>query len=203
MDNATCLASGHSSWACTLTNLIVYQNWLLKSNCAGQWSSALPACQKIECPLELEGSDHRLEYEFSNNSYLGTARFSCPYGFRLLGPRVATCQKNMTWHPSAPTCQGIPPLLRSRADSLNNWLCPRNRVPGSTSTSQRQNNRHGQELCGWNGLVFLQPPLPVGGAVTADLHPGRILVAPFTILYKLSNLSYSKCEYYQSYFVDT
>ena len=71
----------------------------------GVWSeSEKPFCELIQCPFDIYGAGPRLEFEFTHMGYNGVVQFSCPPGFKLVGPTNATCQQDMEWHPPPPYC---------------------------------------------------------------------------------------------------
>ncbi|KAG8184166.1 hypothetical protein JTE90_010207 [Oedothorax gibbosus] len=88
---------------------------------SGAWSEAPPYCEVIQCqPLNLE--DPHLRAGASNRSYGARVMFSCPPGYRLVGPPVIICLKNQTWSDVMPTCEAIecdPPLAPSNGRLLD------------------------------------------------------------------------------------
>ena len=69
------------------------------------WSSASPSCNPIQC-IALEISSSHLRVLSLNNSYLGSATFDCPFGYRLTGKKMITCTKSGAWSGLVPGCEG-------------------------------------------------------------------------------------------------
>ena len=72
----------------------------------GTWSSTpVPTCQLVTCP-PLEVVSPHMRLLSLNNSYLGTAIFSCPLGYTL-SPDVRSiwCDHTGHWSDSVPSCQ--------------------------------------------------------------------------------------------------
>lgn len=74
----------------------------------GSWSDARPAeCVPVQCP-PLEISSPHLQLLSLNNSYLGTARFSCPLGYTLQPPLTDIwCGQAGLWSAPVPSCHLI------------------------------------------------------------------------------------------------
>ena len=76
------------------------------SNCfPATWSSASPSCNPIQC-IALEIRSSHLRVLSLNNSYLGSATFDCPFGYRLTGKKMITCTKSGAWSGLVPGCEG-------------------------------------------------------------------------------------------------
>ncbi|XP_076313314.1 locomotion-related protein Hikaru genki-like isoform X1 [Tachypleus tridentatus] len=79
----------------------------------GRWSHAVPICEVIQCSVIVTESPH-LIMSTRNHSYGTNVNFSCPTGYRLVGPSTVTCLRNETWSESPPVCELIkckPPVL--------------------------------------------------------------------------------------------
>ena len=89
----------------------------------GTWSDGTAAqCVPVQCPA-LEISSPLLQVVALNNSYLGTATFSCPLGFTLQ-PAVSSiwCGLRGVWSDRVPSCHLIhcpPPLQPEHATILS------------------------------------------------------------------------------------
>ena len=77
------------------------------NNCfPATWSSASPSCTPIQCrALEIRSS--HLRVLSLNNSYLGSATFDCPFGYRLTGRNMITCTQSGAWSGLVPGCEAI------------------------------------------------------------------------------------------------
>ncbi|XP_040563745.2 locomotion-related protein Hikaru genki [Lepeophtheirus salmonis] len=88
----------------------------------GSWSGTPPLCQPIKCTA-LEILDSHLRVLSLNNSYLGTANFLCPFGYKLEGPETISCGHEGFWNGVVPRCKAIEcasPLPPSNGRLLDN-----------------------------------------------------------------------------------
>ena len=77
----------------------------------GQWSSAIPVCIAVQCPLAsvVNGFASTFKREFGT-----VVTFTCRPRYRLEGPAERTCMANGQWSKEDPVCVKIvcpPPLL--------------------------------------------------------------------------------------------
>jgi len=156
-----------------------------KTTCltSGVWSeSEKPFCELIQCPFDIYGAGPRLEFDFTHMGYNGVVHFSCPPGFKLMGPTNATCQQDMEWHPPPPYChpiecpQLLPPLNGRVMDSGNNYVgevakfsCNRNLLlvgEPVIECTQDGNWSHPSPNC---KLLCMNPVAPENGLLTPNL----------------------------------
>ena len=76
----------------------------------GRWSSRLPLCKKK--PRSMIGkceefqTDGIVTIECSQEYYMGSiCAFSCPTGYRLIGPSMSTCENDLSWSHQMPICK--------------------------------------------------------------------------------------------------
>ena len=73
----------------------------------GRWSNRLPLCKKKPRSMigkceELQ-SDGIVAIECSQEYYMGSiCAFSCPTGYRLIGPSMSTCENDLSWSHDMP-----------------------------------------------------------------------------------------------------
>ena len=73
---------------------------------SGTWSGGDTRCEAVQCP-PLEIRSHHLRVLNLNNSYHGQAVFDCPFGYRLTGRRIISCDQTGRWSGLVPDCQPI------------------------------------------------------------------------------------------------
>jgi len=86
----------------------------------GTWSSPTPPiCQPVQCP-PLEITSSHLRVLKLNNSYMGSATFSCPLGYHMPSQSSTIwCTKDGVWSGTVPLCKEVvctppsPPLYGS------------------------------------------------------------------------------------------
>ncbi|XP_030626723.1 uncharacterized protein LOC115809273 [Chanos chanos] len=75
---------------------------------AGHWSSDMPYCAAVECPLIPEPANGSKNCT-SEASVFGTlCSFDCDHGYRLHGHENVTCNQHGNWSGETPTCKVVP-----------------------------------------------------------------------------------------------
>uniref|UniRef100_A0A3Q1FSF9 Selectin P n=1 Tax=Acanthochromis polyacanthus TaxID=80966 RepID=A0A3Q1FSF9_9TELE len=77
---------------------------------AGTWSTDIPHCWALQCPLLAETSQHgtmNCSHPNSPFSYGSTCDFACSEGFWLRGTPTMTCHTSGLWSQNPPTCQPV------------------------------------------------------------------------------------------------
>ncbi|XP_034169654.1 E-selectin isoform X3 [Pangasianodon hypophthalmus] len=81
----------------------------------GEWSTAVPSCTAVRCPILEEPMDGKMSC--SGDSYGSRCTFSCNVGFRLLGVSELTCTKTAQWSQETPSCKAVQcPALQTPQD---------------------------------------------------------------------------------------
>ncbi|CAL8253565.1 unnamed protein product [Merluccius merluccius] len=98
--------------ACTFTCNEGYEHQgPLTTECtqSGQWSSPLPTCTAMGCPVLNAPVDGALNCTDSDQTHASQCSFACNQGFTLRGHRVITCGLHGNWTAETPVCQAVPP----------------------------------------------------------------------------------------------
>ncbi|XP_019638158.1 PREDICTED: fibrillin-1-like, partial [Branchiostoma belcheri] len=76
---------------------------------SGSWSQSAPTCEVGQCPTLTSPVNGAVS---GSNGYGGTLTFTCNTGYNLVGSSTLTCQSDLTWSGSSPTCSIVQcPLL--------------------------------------------------------------------------------------------
>ncbi|XP_035690033.1 CUB and sushi domain-containing protein 3-like [Branchiostoma floridae] len=65
------------------------------------WSAASPTCTIGQCPAATAPTNGAVT---GSNSFGDTITFTCDPGYNMAGPSTLTCQSNLAWDGSPPTC---------------------------------------------------------------------------------------------------
>ena len=164
---------------------------------SGSWSGGDTKCRAVQCPpLEIVSS--HLRVLSLNNSYLGQAVFSCPFGYRLTGRSQITCGKTGSWSGLVPDCQPIlcppppppqagglagPGRARYQVGAQVHWRCDEGRV------------MVGEPLTTCTHLGIWSASSPV--CLTACPYPGSPihgLIAPVKFVYQVGEVVTVNCD---------
>ncbi|XP_019618629.1 PREDICTED: sushi, von Willebrand factor type A, EGF and pentraxin domain-containing protein 1-like [Branchiostoma belcheri] len=78
------------------------------------WSGHPPSCDRVQCPALSSPTDGSFSGGFL---YEDVVTFTCNEGYELSGTQTVTCQADMTWSSSEPTCERKPcPVLDGIVD---------------------------------------------------------------------------------------
>uniref|UniRef100_A0A8C5QR88 E-selectin n=1 Tax=Leptobrachium leishanense TaxID=445787 RepID=A0A8C5QR88_9ANUR len=76
---------------------------------SGSWSSDVPTCQAVFCPVPSipEQGSMECEDEFMGLQYKSKCTFTCDEGFHLIGSESILCTSSRSWSSDAPICQAV------------------------------------------------------------------------------------------------
>ncbi|KAG7283654.1 hypothetical protein CRUP_020427 [Coryphaenoides rupestris] len=80
---------------------------------SGQWSSPLPTCTAIRCPVLDAPLDGALNCTHVDPTHAAQCSFACNQGYTLHGQQVVTCGLHGNWTAETPVCQAVPQSLMS------------------------------------------------------------------------------------------
>ncbi|XP_064382164.1 sushi, von Willebrand factor type A, EGF and pentraxin domain-containing protein 1-like isoform X2 [Halichondria panicea] len=95
----------------------------------GSWAGEAPICEQIKCPAlkDLENGS----VDNGDNLPRTIAKYTCDYGFRLVGSSKRLCQKYGSWAGEAPICEQIEcPALK---DPENGSVDDGDNLPGTVA----------------------------------------------------------------------
>ncbi|XP_030583129.1 E-selectin-like [Archocentrus centrarchus] len=92
----------------------------------GQWTSRLPTCTVVRCPLLETPENGYINCSSSESVYNSQCSFTCDQGYTLEGHELLICDHHGNWTRDKPTCQAIicqnpergAPLITQCSESL-------------------------------------------------------------------------------------
>ncbi|XP_005375493.1 PREDICTED: membrane cofactor protein isoform X3 [Chinchilla lanigera] len=94
--------------------------------CAGHkvWSSAVPECKVVKCPLPVVKNGRQIAGLGTAFFYQATVKFECIPGYYLNGSDTTVCNSESAWDPPLPKClKGYPNPREGLFDQeLNIWI---------------------------------------------------------------------------------
>ncbi|KAI8507111.1 hypothetical protein Bbelb_155500 [Branchiostoma belcheri] len=147
------------------------------------WTASDPTCEAGQCPTPDAPTNGAVT---GSNSLGDTVTYSCDSGYNLVGSATRTCQADLTWTASDPTCEGCCPLNGSANANLQVlyptcvgvWVPVRAGVPRCLSDEMERIQKLCLRISPTNGAVTGSNSL--GDTVTYSCDSGYNLVGSAT-----------------------
>ncbi|XP_064383648.1 CUB and sushi domain-containing protein 3-like [Halichondria panicea] len=178
----------------------------------GSWAGEVPICEQIECPALKDPENGSVD---DGDNLPGTiAKYTCDYGFKLVGSSKRLCQNYGSWTREAPVCEQIEcPALK---DPENGSVDDGDNLPGTIAKYTcdygfklvGSSHRLCQNYGSWTREVpicnkHIECPVlkdPENGSVDdGDNLPGTIAKYTCDYGFKLVGSSHRLCQNYGSW----